>query len=58
MAFGDLTHQLYPLLHQSDAAADPSSHIECSAEKLMNVWKESLKEYGAVLVTKYGNQNS
>jgi hypothetical protein len=44
MTFGDLILHLHPLFHQSDNAVDPSDHGEFSAEKLLNVWKELLKE--------------
>jgi hypothetical protein len=61
MIFGDLIHHLHPLFHQSDSAVDPTDHGEFSAEKLMNVWKELLKEYESVLLvnfTKSGNPDS
>jgi len=60
MTFGDLIHHLHPLFHQSNVAVDPSDHGEFSAEKLMNVWKELLKEYDTVLVNfmKSGNHDS
>jgi hypothetical protein len=60
MTFGDLLHQLHPLFHQSETKVDPSNHGKFSAEKLLSVWKDLLKEYDTVMVnfTKSGNHDS
>ncbi len=60
MAFADLLHQPHPLFHQNDTIVDPSIHGKFSAERLMSVWKELLKEYDTVMVnfTKSGNHDS
>ncbi len=58
--FADLLHQLHPLFHQNDTTVDPYVHGNFSAEKLMSVWKELIKEYDTVMVsfTKSGNHDS
>ena len=60
MTFADLIHHLHPLFHQNSTAVAPSDHGDIPAEKLMNVWKELLKEYDTVLVsfTRSGNHKS
>ena len=60
MTFADLLHHLHPLFHQNESGVDPSIHGTFSAQKLMAVWKELLKEYDTVMVnfTKSGNHDS
>jgi hypothetical protein len=60
MTFADLMHHIYPLFHYGDTRIDPSAHGQFSAEKLMSVWTELLKEYDTVIVnfTKSGNHDS
>jgi hypothetical protein len=60
MAFADLIHHLHPLFHQNSIVMTPSDHGIFSAEKLMSVRKELLKEYDTILVnfTKSGNHKS
>jgi len=60
MTFADLLHHLHPLFHQNESTVDPSIHGTFSAQKLMALWKELLKEYDTVMVnfTKSGNHDS
>jgi hypothetical protein len=60
MTFGDMIHHLHPLFHQNDTSVDPSIHGRFSAEKLMSVWKDLLKETDTFMVnfTKSGNHDS
>jgi hypothetical protein len=60
VTFADLLHHVHPLSHQNIATVDPSAHGQFTAEKLMPVWKDLLKECGTVLVnfTKSGNHDS
>jgi hypothetical protein len=50
MTFGDLLHQLHPLFNQNETKVDPSNHRQFPADKLLSVWKDSVKEYDTVIV--------